>query len=149
MQVTCLRTGYRSVTLKNGHSEDVELASLLIHISIKNYMVSKVIFLTGFCMLVISRQIIYEAHFSNQQIVFEQILSFATDNKLRNSQTKDNCEKNGGPFNLGPVPNAMGTLIESHFRTYLGTNASNLNRWYFLGYVVITVNSLCFIRFLY
>ncbi|XP_026461252.1 1-phosphatidylinositol 4,5-bisphosphate phosphodiesterase gamma-1-like [Ctenocephalides felis] len=34
--VTCLRTGYRSVQLKNGYSEDLELACLLIHISIRN-----------------------------------------------------------------------------------------------------------------
>ncbi|XP_072399750.1 1-phosphatidylinositol 4,5-bisphosphate phosphodiesterase gamma-1-like [Diabrotica undecimpunctata] len=33
--VTCLRTGYRSVWLKNAYSEDLELSSLLIHISIK------------------------------------------------------------------------------------------------------------------
>ncbi|XP_023013479.2 small wing phospholipase C gamma 1 [Leptinotarsa decemlineata] len=33
--VTCLRTGYRSVWLKNIHSEDLELASLLIHLSIR------------------------------------------------------------------------------------------------------------------
>lgn len=32
--MTCLRTGYRSVCLKNRYSEDLELASLLIHISI-------------------------------------------------------------------------------------------------------------------
>lgn len=38
--VTCLRTGYRSVWLKNNYSEDLELASLLIHISIKNQLVS-------------------------------------------------------------------------------------------------------------
>lgn len=31
----CLRTGYRSVPLKNGFSEDMKLASLLVHISIK------------------------------------------------------------------------------------------------------------------
>ncbi|XP_065161549.1 1-phosphatidylinositol 4,5-bisphosphate phosphodiesterase gamma-1 isoform X2 [Atheta coriaria] len=36
--VTCLRTGYRSVWLKNNYSEDLELASLLIHISIKNQL---------------------------------------------------------------------------------------------------------------
>ncbi|CAH1179228.1 unnamed protein product [Phaedon cochleariae] len=34
--ITCLRTGYRSVWLKNAYSEDLELASLLIHISIKS-----------------------------------------------------------------------------------------------------------------
>ncbi|KAJ8922161.1 hypothetical protein NQ315_004096 [Exocentrus adspersus] len=33
--ITCLRTGYRSVWLKNAYSEDLELASLLIHISVK------------------------------------------------------------------------------------------------------------------
>lgn len=32
--VRCLRTGYRSVPLKNQHSEDLELASLLVHITI-------------------------------------------------------------------------------------------------------------------
>ncbi|KAK9878390.1 hypothetical protein WA026_021698 [Henosepilachna vigintioctopunctata] len=31
----CLKTGYRSVWLKNAYSEDLELASLLIHLSIK------------------------------------------------------------------------------------------------------------------
>ncbi|XP_018333855.1 1-phosphatidylinositol 4,5-bisphosphate phosphodiesterase gamma-1 [Agrilus planipennis] len=34
--VKCLRTGYRSVCLKNAFSEDLELASILIHISIRN-----------------------------------------------------------------------------------------------------------------
>ncbi|KAJ8974219.1 hypothetical protein NQ317_018142 [Molorchus minor] len=34
--VTCLRTGYRSVWLKNAYSEDLELSSLLIHISTRN-----------------------------------------------------------------------------------------------------------------
>lgn len=38
--VTCLRSGYRSVCLKNSYSEDLELASLLIHISIRNQLVS-------------------------------------------------------------------------------------------------------------
>ncbi|XP_056631261.1 1-phosphatidylinositol 4,5-bisphosphate phosphodiesterase gamma-1 [Diorhabda sublineata] len=33
--VNCMRTGYRSVWLKNAYSEDLELSSLLIHISIK------------------------------------------------------------------------------------------------------------------
>ncbi|CAD6242595.1 GSCOCG00009530001-RA-CDS [Cotesia congregata] len=32
--VKCLRTGYRSVPLKNQYSEDLELASLLVHITI-------------------------------------------------------------------------------------------------------------------
>ncbi|XP_068087156.1 1-phosphatidylinositol 4,5-bisphosphate phosphodiesterase gamma-1-like [Anabrus simplex] len=36
--VLCLRTGYRSISLKNGYSEDLELASLLVHITIKNPM---------------------------------------------------------------------------------------------------------------
>lgn len=35
MQVTCLRTGYRSICLRNRYSEDLELASLLIHLSIE------------------------------------------------------------------------------------------------------------------
>ncbi|XP_046996756.1 1-phosphatidylinositol 4,5-bisphosphate phosphodiesterase gamma-1 [Schistocerca americana] len=39
--VLCLRTGYRSVPLKNGYSEDLELASLLVHISITNPMESR------------------------------------------------------------------------------------------------------------
>uniref|UniRef100_A0A1Y1KG69 1-phosphatidylinositol 4,5-bisphosphate phosphodiesterase gamma n=1 Tax=Photinus pyralis TaxID=7054 RepID=A0A1Y1KG69_PHOPY len=38
--VTCLRTGYRSVCLKNMYNEDVELGSLLIHISKRNPMES-------------------------------------------------------------------------------------------------------------
>jgi phosphatidylinositol phospholipase C gamma-1 len=38
--VTCLRTGYRSVWLKNAYSEDLELASLLVHINIKKTPVS-------------------------------------------------------------------------------------------------------------
>ncbi|KAG7210373.1 hypothetical protein KM043_011907 [Ampulex compressa] len=37
--VRCLRTGYRSVPLKNIFSEDIELASLLVHVQItKSYM---------------------------------------------------------------------------------------------------------------
>ncbi|XP_063235452.1 1-phosphatidylinositol 4,5-bisphosphate phosphodiesterase gamma-1 [Bacillus rossius redtenbacheri] len=34
--VLCLQTGYRSVALRNGYSEELELASLLVHLSIKN-----------------------------------------------------------------------------------------------------------------
>lgn len=34
VQVRCLRTGYRSVALKNNYSEDLELAALLVHIRI-------------------------------------------------------------------------------------------------------------------
>ena len=33
---TTLRTGYRSVKLKNEHSEEFELAALLVHLKIKN-----------------------------------------------------------------------------------------------------------------
>ncbi|ROT84771.1 putative 1-phosphatidylinositol 4,5-bisphosphate phosphodiesterase gamma-1 isoform X1 [Penaeus vannamei] len=32
--VTCIREGYRSVPLKNGYSEEIELASLLVHMKI-------------------------------------------------------------------------------------------------------------------
>ncbi|XP_051158448.1 1-phosphatidylinositol 4,5-bisphosphate phosphodiesterase gamma-1 isoform X2 [Leptopilina boulardi] len=35
--VTCLRTGFRSVPLKNNFSEDLELASLLVHIKIAKF----------------------------------------------------------------------------------------------------------------
>lgn len=48
LQVTCLRTGYRSIILKNGYSEDLELASLLIHINIRNPLVSRIYFLYFF-----------------------------------------------------------------------------------------------------
>ncbi|XP_060519361.1 1-phosphatidylinositol 4,5-bisphosphate phosphodiesterase gamma-1 isoform X2 [Cylas formicarius] len=34
--ITCIRKGYRSVWLKNAFSEDLELASLLIHVSLKS-----------------------------------------------------------------------------------------------------------------
>ncbi|XP_033208477.1 1-phosphatidylinositol 4,5-bisphosphate phosphodiesterase gamma-1 isoform X2 [Belonocnema kinseyi] len=34
--VKCLRTGYRSVPLKNNYSEDLELASILIHLDIES-----------------------------------------------------------------------------------------------------------------
>ncbi|KAG8222263.1 hypothetical protein J437_LFUL001461 [Ladona fulva] len=34
--VLCLRTGYRSIPLKNGYGEDLELATLLVHLSIRN-----------------------------------------------------------------------------------------------------------------
>lgn len=30
----CLRTGYRSIPLQNGYSEELELSSLLVHISL-------------------------------------------------------------------------------------------------------------------
>lgn len=40
-QVVTLRTGYRSVPLKNGYSEDLELATLLVHLSIRNSKVSQ------------------------------------------------------------------------------------------------------------
>jgi phosphatidylinositol phospholipase C, gamma-1 len=33
--INCLRTGYRSVPLRNKYSEELELAALLVHISIK------------------------------------------------------------------------------------------------------------------
>ncbi|CAG9864543.1 unnamed protein product [Phyllotreta striolata] len=38
--VNCIRSGYRSVWLKNSYSEDLELSSLLIHISIKPVSIS-------------------------------------------------------------------------------------------------------------
>lgn len=34
--LTCLRTGFRSVPLKNEFSEPLELASLLIHVHFRN-----------------------------------------------------------------------------------------------------------------
>lgn len=34
VQVTCIREGYRSVPLKNNYSEEIELASLLVHVKI-------------------------------------------------------------------------------------------------------------------
>lgn len=39
-QVFALRTGFRSVPLKNGYSEDIPLASLLVHIKIERLYVS-------------------------------------------------------------------------------------------------------------
>lgn len=33
--INCLRTGYRSVPLRNKYSEELELAALLVHFSIK------------------------------------------------------------------------------------------------------------------
>lgn len=33
--INCLRTGFRSVPLRNKYSEELELAALLIHISIE------------------------------------------------------------------------------------------------------------------
>ncbi|XP_034945841.1 1-phosphatidylinositol 4,5-bisphosphate phosphodiesterase gamma-1 [Chelonus insularis] len=38
--VRCLRTGYRSVPLKNQYSEDLELASLLVHITITKFILN-------------------------------------------------------------------------------------------------------------
>lgn len=40
-QIISLRSGYRSVPLKNGYSEDIPLASLLVHITIRSNTVSK------------------------------------------------------------------------------------------------------------
>lgn len=34
--LNCIRTGYRSVPLHNKYSENIELASLLVHVSIRN-----------------------------------------------------------------------------------------------------------------
>jgi len=42
LQVSTLRSGYRSVPLKNAFSEDLELASLLVHVNISNQLVSAV-----------------------------------------------------------------------------------------------------------
>lgn len=33
--INCLRTGYRSIPLRNKYSEELELAALLVHFSIK------------------------------------------------------------------------------------------------------------------
>jgi phosphatidylinositol phospholipase C gamma-1 len=33
--INCLRTGYRSVPLRNKYSEELELAALLVHFAIK------------------------------------------------------------------------------------------------------------------
>lgn len=40
-QIISLRSGYRSIPLKNGYSEDIPLASLLVHITIRSNTVSK------------------------------------------------------------------------------------------------------------
>ena len=42
--ILCLRTGYRSVPLRNEYSEDLELASLLIHFDMTPAKVRQVIF---------------------------------------------------------------------------------------------------------
>jgi len=42
LQVSTLRSGYRSVPLKNAFNEDLELASLLVHVNIRNQLVSAV-----------------------------------------------------------------------------------------------------------
>ena len=34
LQVTCIREGFRSIPLKNAYSEDYEISSLLIHMTI-------------------------------------------------------------------------------------------------------------------
>lgn len=34
--LNCIRVGYRSVPLQNKYSENIELASLLVHVSIRN-----------------------------------------------------------------------------------------------------------------
>uniref|UniRef100_A0A8B9JRG7 Phosphoinositide phospholipase C n=1 Tax=Astyanax mexicanus TaxID=7994 RepID=A0A8B9JRG7_ASTMX len=39
--INCLKTGYRSVPLKNSYSEDLELASLLVHLEITRGRVSR------------------------------------------------------------------------------------------------------------
>lgn len=39
-QVQALRSGFRSIPLKNGYSEDLELATLLVHLSITYVQVS-------------------------------------------------------------------------------------------------------------
>lgn len=39
--VRCLRPGFRSIQLKNGFGEDLELATLLVLIDLKNPMVSQ------------------------------------------------------------------------------------------------------------
>ncbi|XP_059470095.1 1-phosphatidylinositol 4,5-bisphosphate phosphodiesterase gamma-1 [Neocloeon triangulifer] len=39
--IMAIRTGYRSIALKNNFSEDLELSSLLVHIEIKNYRVQE------------------------------------------------------------------------------------------------------------
>ena len=35
LPINCLRSGYRSVPLRNKFSEELELAALLVHVSIK------------------------------------------------------------------------------------------------------------------
>ncbi len=49
--MSCVFSGYRSVPLKNSYSEELELASLLVHIEIVNAKVSLFFFL-----LLIARQ---------------------------------------------------------------------------------------------
>ncbi|CAB3376592.1 Hypothetical predicted protein [Cloeon dipterum] len=39
--IMAIRTGYRSIALKNNFSEDLELASLLVHMEIRNYRVQE------------------------------------------------------------------------------------------------------------
>jgi len=42
-QIISLRSGYRSIPLKNGYSEDVSLGTLLVHITIRSNTVSKIL----------------------------------------------------------------------------------------------------------
>lgn len=51
LAMSCVLSGYRSVPLKNSYSEELELASLLVHIEIVNAKVSLFFFL-----LLIARQ---------------------------------------------------------------------------------------------
>lgn len=39
--LNCIRLGYRSVPLHNKHSENIELASLLVHVSIRNVLLKE------------------------------------------------------------------------------------------------------------
>jgi phosphatidylinositol phospholipase C, gamma-1 len=35
LPINCIRSGYRSVPLRNKYSEELELASLLVHVAVK------------------------------------------------------------------------------------------------------------------
>jgi phosphatidylinositol phospholipase C gamma-1 len=116
--VRCLRTGYRSITLRNEYSEELELASLLIHLDIKNARENEAIYTTIQQLRDQSRKItklIEQAERVGQETEAEKYRKQlqAIDNQLRIKNEERNNSSNGNHHNYNSDSSAFALLSSS------------------------------------
>uniref|UniRef100_A0A671MHA7 1-phosphatidylinositol 4,5-bisphosphate phosphodiesterase gamma n=1 Tax=Sinocyclocheilus anshuiensis TaxID=1608454 RepID=A0A671MHA7_9TELE len=84
--INCLKTGYRSVPLKNSYSEDLELASLLVHMDIVRGRVSAL----GYHGREGSFEARYQSPLEDFRVSQETLLDHESRSKKKHTQTKPN-----------------------------------------------------------